>query len=66
MFSISHFLVVRKSFFVFFNEDLSAIIIGVNIKIAISTPKENSEQINKAKDVLIFQNKKSMLTSLVF
>lgn len=31
---------------------------GANIKIAISIPKENIEQLNKAKNVLMFQNKK--------
>jgi hypothetical protein len=50
----------------FFNIDLRAIIIGVKIKIAINTPKEIKEKINKASDVLMFQKNRLILTSLVF
>jgi hypothetical protein len=54
------------SFLSFFNVDLRAIIIGVRTKIAIITPIENKENINKANDVLMFQNNSVILTSLVF
>ncbi len=53
-------------FWSFFNVDLSAIIMGVRTNIAIRTPKENKEKINKAKDVLMFQINRLMLTSAVF
>ncbi len=50
----------------FINVDLRAIMIGVRIKIATITPKENKEKNNNANDVLMFQNNNIILTSLVF